>query len=89
MEKILEKAHVADKVKGILQQFPIVMKDKNGEKIVEVSLSVGVIFTRAGEHNEYEELYRRADKFMYKAKKGGKRRAVMEVRAGKEQLITV
>ena len=89
MPQILDKSHVADKVRKILQEFPIIMKDENAEKSVPVSLSVGIIFTKAGEQNEYEELYRRADKFMYKAKKGGKRRAVMEIKAGKEQLITV
>ena len=89
MPQIMDKAHVADKVRRILQEFPIIMNDENGEREVQVSLSVGVIFTKSGVHNEYEELYRRADQFMYKAKKGGKRRAVMEIRAGKEQVITV
>ena len=89
MPQISDKADVAEKVRKILKEFPIIMKGKNGEKSVPVSLSVGVIFTKNGEMNEYEELYRRADKFMYKAKKGGKGRAVMEVKSGKEQVITV
>ena len=89
MLQISERAHVAEKVRKILKEFPIIMKSENGEKSVPVSLSVGIIFTKGNGTNEYEELYRRADSFMYKAKKSGKGRAVMELKGGREQMISV
>ena len=87
MPHITDRAHVANKVRMILKEFPMVIEGENQKKSVTVSLSIGVIFTKNGETNEYEELYRRADRFMYKAKKSGKDRAVMELKGGKEQVI--
>lgn len=89
MPHIKDKVHVADKVREILKEFPMVISEESSKKQVIVSLSIGIIFTKNGEENEYEELYRRADRFMYKAKKGGKGRAVMELKGGKEQIISV
>lgn len=87
MPHITDRTHVVNKVRMILKEFPMIIEGKNQKKSVTVSLSIGVIFTKTGETNEYEELYRRADRFMYKAKKGGKGRAVMELKGGKEQVI--
>lgn len=89
MPHITNAQDVASKVKVILKEFPIVMKGENSDKSVVISLSIGIIFTKVGERVEYDELYRRADLFMYKAKKNGKGRAVMEMRGGKEQVISL
>lgn len=89
MPQISDRADAAEKVRRILKEFPVIMKSENGDKSVSVSLSVGVIFTKSNGANEYEELYRRADSFMYRAKKSGKGCAVMELKGGREQVITV
>ena len=89
MPHITDRAHVANKAKKILKEFPIVLYGEENKKEVVISLSIGIIFTKSGENLEYEELYRRADSFMYKAKKNGKGRAVMELKGGKEQVISV
>ena len=88
MPHITDRNHVVDKVKAILKEFPMVLYGKDNEKKVVISLSIGIIFTKSGEDIEYEKLYRRADSFMYKAKKNGKGRAVMEAKGGKEQVIS-
>ena len=87
MPQIVNKENVAEKVRTILKEFPIIVE--NEQKSVKVSLSVGVTFTKYGEENKYEELYRRADSYMYKAKREGKGCAVMEGKGNKEQLITI
>lgn len=89
MPHITDRNHVVDKVKAILKEFPMVLYGKDNEKEVVISLSIGIIFTKSGEDIEYEKLYRRADSFMYKAKKNGKGRAVMEMKGGKEQVISI
>ena len=63
------------------------MKSDNEENAAPVSLSVGIIFTKGNGINEYEDLYRKADAFMYKAKKLGKGCAVMEGKGGREIII--
>lgn len=88
MPQIINKENVSEKVRKILKAFPIVVENEQKNKKVEVSLSVGVIFTKTGEENQYEELYRRADSYMYKAKKNGKGCAVTEGKGGKEQFIS-
>ena len=88
MPQIVNKDNVSEKVRKILKEFPIIVENEQKDKKVEVSLSVGVIFTKTGEENQYEELYRRADSYMYKAKKNGKGCAVMEGKGGKEQFIS-
>lgn len=87
MPHIKNKEDVAEKIRKILKEFPIIVENDNKDKKVEVSLSIGVIFTKMGEENQYEELYRRADSYMYKAKRNGKGCAVMEGNGGREQLI--
>lgn len=88
MPHVTDKTHVVNKTKTILREFPIVLSNEEKKKEIAITLSVGIIFTKSGEVIEYEELYRRADKYMYKAKKNGKGCAVMEVKSGKEQVIT-
>ena len=89
MPHVTDRAHVVNKVKTILKEFPIVLRGENQDKKVAITLSIGIIFTKSGEVIEYEDLYRRADSFMYKAKKNGKGRAVMEMKGGREQVISV
>lgn len=88
MPHVTDKAHVVNKVKTILKEFPIVLHSEDNKKEIAVSLSIGITFTKSGENIEYDELYRRADSFMYKAKKTGKGCAVMELKGGKEQVIS-
>ena len=89
MPQIMNRENVAEKVRKILREFPIIVRAEHTDKCVEVSLSVGVIFTKYGEENDYEDLYRRADNYMYKAKKNGKGCAVMEGKGNREQLISI
>lgn len=89
MPHITDRSHVSNKVRNILREFPIMLCTEETKKNVVVTLSIGIIFTRSGENLEYEELYRRADKLMYTAKKNGKGRAVMELKGGKEEIISI
>lgn len=89
MPHVTDRVHVVNKVKTILKEFPIVLQGDKQDKEVSITLSIGIILTKTGEVNEYDELYRRADSFMYKAKKKGKGRAVMEMKGGKEQVISI
>lgn len=89
MPHVTDRTHVVNKAKTILKEFPMVLHNEDGKKKVVVSLSIGIIFTKSGEAIEYEELYRRADSFMYKAKKNGKGCAVMELKGGKEEIISI
>ena len=87
MPRITEQVHAEKKVRKILQEFPIVLCSEDGEKEIEVSLSIGVVFSKAGERIEYEEMYRRADLYMYKAKKKEKGIAVLEAFHGAREKI--
>ena len=89
MPQITESAHVVNKVKTILKEFPIILSNKENKKEIVVSLSIGIIFSKSGEKLEYEELYHRADSCMYKAKKNGKGCAVIELKNGREQMISI
>ena len=89
MPHVTDRIHVVNKARTILKEFPIVLCGEKQDKKVSITLSIGIIFTKTGEANEYEDLYRRADSFMYKAKKNGKGCAVMEVKGGKEQVISI
>lgn len=78
MPSILEEKYVNNKISGILNKFPI-MAHRNGiEDQIPVSVSIGVVFSNVEKYNDYEELYRRADEYMYKAKNSGKGVAVIE-----------
>lgn len=88
MPTVTDKSYIIARVKKILGEFPMVLKKEEApETEVKVSLSVGIIFTKPGQEIEYEDLYRRADKLMYKAKKNGKACAVVEIKGGKEEVI--
>ena len=89
MPKIDDKQMVVEKTKQILRNFPIEMEDVNGYQTVEVSVSIGIAFGRKGEEITYEEMYRKADHFMYKAKEKGKGIAVIEGTNGKREQIIV
>ena len=88
MPKIEDKSCVIEKAKSILGCFPIEIEDSYGYQSINVSVSIGIAFTKIGVDTTYEEMYRKADMFMYKAKEKGKGVAVMEGLNGKrEQMI--
>ena len=88
MPKIEDKSCVIEKAKSILGCFPIEIEDSYGYQSINVSVSIGIAFTKIGVDTTYEEMYRKADQFMYKAKEKGKGVAVMEGLNGKrEQMI--
>jgi len=90
MPRITEQVHAEKKVRKILAEFTIMLKSEDGKKEVEVSLSIGVVFSKAGERIDYEEMYRRADVYMYKAKKREKGIAVLEAFNGaKEKRVSL
>lgn len=86
MPRITDQAHAEKKVRKLLQNFPVELLDEKG-KSIEVSLSIGVVFSKAGERVDYEEMYRRADSYMYKAKKREKGIAVLEAFNGSREKI--
>jgi diguanylate cyclase (GGDEF)-like protein len=65
---------VMERVEQVLDSFPIVIE---GEKRVEVSVSIGVVIKDAGMAPSYAQLCDRADGAMYRAKKAGKAQAVI------------
>ena len=88
MPKFEDRNSVVEKAKNILACFPIEVEDSNGYQSINVSVSIGIAFTGIGVGTTYEEMYRKADHFMYKAKEKGKGVAVMEGMNGKrEQMI--
>lgn len=88
MPKVTEKSIVIEKAKNILDNFPIEIEDSKGYQSITVSVSIGIAFTKMGTEITYEEMYRKADHYMYKAKEKGKGVAVMEGTNGRrEQLI--
>lgn len=89
MPKIDDKQMVVEKAKQILVHFPIEMEDDSGYQTIEVSVSIGIALGRKGEETTYEEMYRKADRYMYKAKEKGKGIAVMEGLNGKREQIIV
>ena len=78
MPHISDKNHVIEKVTRILKEFPIEVKNEDLTETVVISVSIGITFTKPGEPNVYEEMYRKTDQYMYKAKKKGKGIAVIQ-----------
>lgn len=74
MPHLAAEENALTRVQSLLAQLPIVIAEK-GERI-EISASIGVAFSRAGQPHTYQELYDWADKAMYQAKKAGKGKAV-------------
>ena len=89
MPKIDDRQLVVEKAKQVLVNFPIELEDINGYQTIEASVSIGIAFGKKGEETSYEEMYRKADGFMYKAKEKGKGIAVMEGLNGKREQIIV
>ena len=71
---------VLNRVRQILGCFPVVCGKE--EQRVKVSISIGIAFNQ-GKKCTYEDLYKRADAAMYKAKKAGKGRAAIYRKDGK------
>jgi diguanylate cyclase (GGDEF)-like protein len=72
LPEVFKSEVVMERIEHVLKQFPIVIE---GETDVEVSVSMGVVFKRAGEVPSYAKLCERADAAMFKAKKTGKAQA--------------
>ena len=68
-----------------MKEFPIVLEDE--EKKVEISVSIGVTFSKTGESNMYEKMYRNADIAMYRAKQYGKA-VLLGDKKGTEVVVT-
>jgi diguanylate cyclase (GGDEF)-like protein len=64
---------IQEKIEKVLDDFPIILE---GEKEVEVSVSIGIAFKTQKEMT-YKNLCDKADAAMYEAKKLGKARAVI------------
>lgn len=81
---IIDCEIIVSKIKKLLNEFPIIISQ---EKIdVNVSLSVGIAWKESKEIT-YEMLYKMSDEAMYKAKKGGKNRAVINAKADTEERV--
>lgn len=78
LEDITEHEQILERVKSLLSEFPIVLK-KDAEEVA-VTLSIGVVFGE-GSDMTYRALYERSDEAMYKAKKSGKGKAVVQAAA--------
>lgn len=74
LPQIKQKEPVVNRVNQLLDRFPIVLQ---GERRIEVSASIGVVFKDEGETASYEQLCEKADEAMYKAKKSGKAKVVI------------
>jgi diguanylate cyclase (GGDEF)-like protein len=74
LPKVTNREVVMERVERVLQNFPILLQ---GEKPVEVSVSIGVVFEEEGKTPSYSQLCESADEAMYKAKKSGKGKAVV------------
>lgn len=74
LPKVTNREVVMERVERVLQSFPILLQ---GEKPVEVSVSIGVVFKEEGKTPSYSQLCDSADEAMYKAKKSGKGKAVI------------
>jgi diguanylate cyclase (GGDEF)-like protein len=74
LPEVAQTEVVMERVEQVLNSFPIVIE---GEKTVEVSVSIGVVIKEAGMAASYTQLNERADGAMYRAKKAGKAQAVI------------
>lgn len=84
---IADRKSVTDKISNILRNFPIVYDTPDKNRKICVSASIGVAFGKVGKHEEFDQLYRRADENMYKAKNQGKGIAVVEEFQGEKESI--
>ena len=75
MPSLSEPKHAVARVRTLLEQFPILVREQDVE--IPVSVSIGVAFSQEGQFPLYQEFYARADEAMYQAKKAGKMRAVI------------
>ena len=89
MPKVEDKSIVVEKAKEILKNFPFELEDSKGYQTITISVSIGIAFTKLGENTTYEEMYHKADRYMYKAKNKGKGLAVMEAVDGKREQVII
>jgi putative two-component system response regulator len=86
LPEIGQKDSVVERVQKLLDNFPIVIE---GERRVEVSVSIGIAYRNPGENIEYEVLCSKADEAMYRAKKLGKGKAVISEEKNARELVIV
>lgn len=91
---IFEREAVLKRIQEFLKTFPLDIS-QGGEEVVKVSASIGIAFSEAEESVSYEKLYKSSDEAMYKAKQGGKGKAVTaadgvmkEMVVTKEEILT-
>jgi diguanylate cyclase (GGDEF)-like protein len=86
LPKIYQKEAVEERVREVLDRFPIVVDDNSS---VIVSVSIGVAYKHPGEDIEYTRLCDKADEAMYKAKKLGKGIAVISAGRNVKEAVIV
>jgi diguanylate cyclase (GGDEF)-like protein len=86
LSKISTKDALVERVRKVLEKFPIVI---DGDKIVEVSVSIGIAYKNPGEDMEYTRLCTKADEAMYRAKRLGKGKAVVGAERNMREVIIV
>jgi diguanylate cyclase (GGDEF)-like protein len=74
LSDISNKEMVVDRVHAVLSNFPLII---DGDRRVEVSVSIGIAYKDVGESVEYSKLCDKADTAMYMAKRLGKGKAVV------------
>ena len=76
MPTLSETRHTYEKIQNLLGKFPVMVGEEGDAGPVPVSISIGVVFSGENESLPYPQLYEKADKAMYQAKKSGKGKAV-------------
>ena len=76
MPTLPENRHVYERVRNLLENFPIPVDVEGKADPIPVSISVGVAFSEENKACSYTQLYEMADQAMYQAKKSGKGKAV-------------
>jgi diguanylate cyclase (GGDEF)-like protein len=85
LPEISKKEAVENRIHEVLGKFPIVLE---GERRVNVSVSIGIAYKPPGEEPDYTKLCHKADEAMYRAKNMGKGKAVINAdRHTKEKII--
>jgi diguanylate cyclase (GGDEF)-like protein len=85
LPEISNKDAMEERIHEVLEKFPIVIE---GERKVNVSVSIGIAYKNPGEEPDYVKLCNKADEAMYRAKNMGKGKAVINAdRHTKEKVI--
>lgn len=87
MPTLSETRHAYERIRKLLEKFPVMVEGEDGAEPVPVSISVGVVFSEENASYSYPRLYELADTAMYQAKKAGKGKAVFSNAGGGERTI--